>query len=139
MFDVEVHGDEAIIKNLDRIAGKSANMAPAFSKISSDMLKSHQLNFQNHGTRFGSRWPARKHVYPWEILHKTGTMSRSFRGTSTNNSATVTNTVSYAKYHQFGTRKLPVRNLIGLAGDGGKDDINEAIRTIRKHLELETR
>ena len=44
--------------------------------------------------------------------------------------------VSYAKYHQLGTRRLPVRNLIGLAGDAGKTDINDAIRTLRKHLML---
>lgn len=137
MFDVEVSGDEAVIKNLSKIAGKSKNLAPAFQQISSDMLKSHQINFQSHGTRFGSRWPARKYIYPWEILHKTGKLSRGFKNTSTNDSATVTNIVSYAKFHQLGTRKLPIRNLIGLAGDGGKTDINEAIRTIRKHLELE--
>lgn len=137
MFDVEVSGDGATIKNLSKIAGKSANLGPAFKQISSDLLKSHQINFQSQGTRFGSRWPARKYVYPWQILNKTGKLSQGFKGTSTNNSATVTNTVSYAKYHQLGTKRLPVRNLIGLAGDGGKTDINEAIRTIRKHLELE--
>ena len=136
MFDIEITGAGAVIKNLDTIAGKGENLAPAFRTIAGDLLKSHELNFRQHGTRFGDRWPNRKYNYDWPIMKKSGTLSRGFKCSSTARSAEVTNTVSYAKWHQFGTRRLPVRNLIGLAGDGGKTDINNAIRILRKHLML---
>lgn len=136
MFDIRVDGAGAVIQNLDRINRQGQNLGPAFRQIAGDLLKSHQMNFRSHGTRFGEKWAPRKRVYKWAILEKTGKMSHSFRGKSNSNSAEVTNVVSYAKYHQLGTRKLPIRNLIGLAGDGGRTDINEAVRTIRKHLRV---
>lgn len=136
MFDIRVSGGEVIIGNFDAIAGRGRDMSPAFRQIASDLLKSHQFNFRQHGARFGERWQNRKRYYSWPILQKSGRLSRGFKASSTANSAEVTNVVSYAKYHQLGTRRLPVRNLIGLAGDAGKTDINDAIRTLRKHLML---
>lgn len=134
--DIKIEGDKAVIQNLDRLNRNGANLSPAFSQIASEMLKSHELNFKQNGDRFGTKWPERKREYDHDILYDTGKLSRGFKSASSAKSAEVTNTVSYAKYHQLGTRKLPIRNLIGLAGDGGKIDINSAIQILRKHLEL---
>lgn len=126
----------AVILGFERLGKQSRNLSPAFRQIANDLVKSHQINFRSHGTRFGEKWAPRKRMYKWAILEKTGKMSHSFRGKSDSNSAEVTNTVSYAKWHQLGTRRLPVRNLIGLAGDGGRTDLNDALKTIRKHLRV---
>lgn len=127
---------QAVIQNLDRLGRQGKNLSPAFRQIANDLVKSHEINFRSQGVRFGTKWAPRKRLYKWAILEKTGKLSHSFRGKSDSNSAEVTNVVSYAKYHQLGTRKLPIRNLIGLAGDGGRKDLDAALRTIRKHLRV---
>lgn len=137
MFDVQVEGSEVVIKNLEKFSDKSKNLSSAFKQISSDLLKSHETNFKQQGTSFGSRWPERTQSYAWPLMQKTGKLASSFKGSYNSDSAEVTNTADYAIFHQLGTRRgLPVRNLVGLAGNGGKTDINNAVRTLREHLGL---
>ena len=136
LLDVTVTGDTVVIDTMNGIVNKGENLAPAFSDIAEMMLESHNANFKAQGTRFGSQWPPRAHVYPWPILEKTGKMKKSFTATSNATEAVIANSTKYYRFHHLGTRRLPQRNLIGLAGDGGKTDINEAVRILRKHLNI---
>jgi len=132
--DIRVVGDKAVIANFDQIKGRAGNMSPAFKSIASMMIKSHQYNFKSHGATFGSSWPSRKLTYPWEILHKTGKLSRGFQSTSTSTSATVVNSVSYAKFHQLGTRKMPRRGIVGI--EDGKTQA-EVGRILNSYLKIQ--
>lgn len=125
-----VTGDTLIIDNFDKYAGKTENMSPAFQRIADQLSTSTKANFNSQGGRFGTRWASRKQAYPWPILQKTGRLSKSFKTSYTNKSASITNNASYAKYHQLGTRKLPVRGILGW----NTSDISAVTRIIRKHV-----
>lgn len=129
-ISLKTTGDKVVIENFQKIAKKAENTRPTFGKIADLMLKSHNKNFQQQGSRFGSKWANRKKSYPWPILKKTGKLSKSFKSSYDSQSATVENTATYAKWHQSGTRKMTARPIAGW----DTSDLNEIVRTIRKDL-----
>jgi phage gpG-like protein len=98
-------------------------------------------NFQRAENEHGVAWPPRKHKYPHPILRKTrkmlgaasvwgapGNIHRSIGGRLT---LGISRTgVHYARYHQYGTSRLPVRQFFYLR----RSDKPELRKPIRSHL-----
>lgn len=49
------------------------------------------------------------------ILERTGKLRKGFKVKVVKEKLSATNTVSYAKYHQFGTSKMPARKILGFS------------------------
>ena len=126
---MDATGSEIVLEKLRKIERQTGSMRPVFGKIADLLKKSHEVNFEGHGTRFGHKWAGRKRAYSWPILQKTGALSKSFRSSYDDKSATVKNTASYAKYHQLGTKRMVSRPIVGWADK----DLNEVVRIIRKN------
>jgi len=73
-------------------------------------------NFDRKGTP--QKWPKRAHQYPWPILWKTGRMRARLERTAmtwTHRGRKHINQIfgpMYAKYHHFGTVRLPIRRTV---------------------------
>lgn len=90
-------------------------------------------NFKSATDPDGKAWPPRKHQYPHPILVKTGAMQEGALGEGAgfvmveDLSVSITDPVEHAKFHEFGTSRLPARSFMGLK-DEKKDAIGDAIR-----------
>lgn len=98
-------------------------------------------NFSRAANEFNVSWPPRKHLYPWPILRKTKRMMRaaSQRNAPGNIQRTLARRlvlgisnaeVPYAKFHQYGTIRLPVRRFFYLRAE----DRPSLKPPIRSHL-----
>lgn len=85
-------------------------------------------NFEREANSAGTQWPPRKHKYPWPILRKTRRMmtAATTKGAPGNVAGTFGRQlrlgisgsgVPYAKFHQYGTIKLPVRQFFYLRAE----------------------
>jgi phage gpG-like protein len=128
----EVIGFEQAIKHLDQMkAGLKAKKT--YDDISNIMVESTQNNFQAGGR--DPQWPERKRTYPWPILNKTGKMKNQslselkiWLRQGQLNILNVYSTV-YAKFHQYGTGRLPVRKFVKLL-DQEKEQIINVIKKV---------
>jgi phage gpG-like protein len=94
-----------------------------------DVFREAQANnFARASNESNASWPPRKHKYPWPILRKTRRMhnAASRRGAVGNITRTAGkrlvlgirgSDVPYAKFHQFGTSRLPVRQFFYLRAE----------------------
>lgn len=90
----------------------TAQNPEAYNAVANTLNGSIRKNFDAGGR---PKWPKRIHQYPWPILVKTGTMKQAALTTSQqwqHHGDTHTIQVKgpkYGIYHQYGSRKLPVR------------------------------
>lgn len=108
----------ARLDSMRRCIGRTGQVYPEISNI---VIQSIQSNFQAGGR--DPKWPPRKREYSWPILNKTGEMKdRSvqeakewvhWRGKQSISHIKITST-HYAKYHQYGTSRLPERKFVKL-------------------------
>ena len=130
----EIIGFEQAMKHLDQMkAGLRAKKT--YDDISDIMVKSTQSNFQAGGR--DPQWPERKRTYTWPILNKTGKMKdqslSELRIWLQQGHQYILNVYStyYAKYHQYGTKRLPVRKFIKLL----EQEKQQVITIIKKVFE----
>lgn len=69
--------------------------------------------YDTRGSILGKKWGRRKKSYPWAPLQKTGRMRSNTKSKKGNNFVEISNPTSYAKYHQFGTKKMVARPIVG--------------------------
>jgi phage virion morphogenesis protein len=90
--------------------------------------KAQERNFAREADSSGTQWPPRKHRYPHPILRKTRRMitAATIKGAQGNIAASFGRQlrlgisgsgVPYAKFHQYGTIKLPVRQFFYLRSE----------------------
>lgn len=115
---VRVVGDEELQRKLMR-AGVAITSFASELKRSGQFLQDFYSNdvFQTAGSAIGERWAplnpatiARKGNN--RILVDTGKMKGAFKFKASDKVAAVTNPTEYLKYHQFGTRKMPRRQVV---------------------------
>jgi phage gpG-like protein len=129
---IEIDGVKQVVASFDKKNQKASNLRPAMSTIGGQMMKSTDLNYASIGSRFGKRWATRRRTYNWPILQKTGAMRNNFKSEVGNDWVKVFNSVKYFPFHQRGTTKLPQRAMLGYT----TSDINEVVRTLRRHMEI---
>lgn len=118
---ITLQGKEKLIRGFDNVeSGLSSFLQPM--KRSSDMLMSQfDKNFPAKGALLGNRWQKRKRNYPHPILQKSGKMRKGFRDRVLPMRAEITNPVAYFRYHQLGTRQLPVRLMMKITDQKEKE------------------
>ena len=134
----EVEGQREVLGKLTTFGARIDNMAPAWEQVGTALLQDFAQNFRDEGGMFGrgawAQWQPlrpstvadrRRLGYPGEhpILVREGNLMASVtqRGAAGNvfevgpNSLVLGTTDRKAKYHQFGTRRMPARKIVGIS------------------------
>ena len=143
---VFVEGASEARYDLGVVIKDSDNLVPAFQSISRMFWRAEKEQFDSYGLRGGAEWLPLSYRYAkWKHKHYpgrplmvlTGELRRSLTGKSAKSylyydrhKMAIGTTVSYAPYHQSGTRKMPRRPLIALT----KDDAMDYAKEIQKHV-----
>jgi len=123
---IEVH-EKKVVLSLDEIKKRGKNFTPVFEEAKLAMRAWNAANFAQNGLPSGSVWNALDAGYgSWKMTHfpgmptmvRTGRLFRSL--SSLQGSPNVIGThhaqfgtsVEYAKFHQYGTTKMPKRKIV---------------------------
>jgi phage gpG-like protein len=109
-FDIKIDGFE----NLGKLKKSVADFIPKFEPFIKDFYA--VTVYITQGAEIGKRWNPRKTGGSWPLLRKTGTMQSNTQTQKDRNKVRVFNDTEYAKYHQFGTRKMQQRSIFGSGG-----------------------
>lgn len=116
-IDIDVDIDDAM-KFLQGMNRRAKNFRPAFEWARRELAKSNAENFTAGGLPSGSRWSPRKRAYAWPILRESDDLFKSLsslRGPANQvglTSAYFGTEIEYAKFHQYGTRKMAARKVV---------------------------
>lgn len=128
-FSIESSGEKAIIRDFENRWKQSQNLSKPLEDFANYFEREIQRNFESGGSGFGG-WKRRKKAYSHPILRKTRRMKKGFTHTTRPREVEFTNTAPYFKFHQLGTRKLPVRKMWGVR----EMDWQELKQQIQKYL-----
>lgn len=129
-MQISAVGAKEYTRKLDKLKRALTDLRPAFSDIGDISVKEYKANFPAKGDVLESSWPPRKRSYPWPILVKTGKMKANWKVKPTKGDVTVLNPTAYARYHHFGTPKLPIRKLVGVTSAMMRNIVDR----IKKHI-----
>lgn len=138
-------GFDAFGMVLDRFAQRISDPTPVWEELADRFVDLQGRNFESRGRTMGAAWSPLSPKYgSWKarhfpgkgILERTGDLRDSLAGTLgirefNRNSMTVGTQLSYASYHQFGTKNLPARRLIG---DVPVQEQLEWAKVLQRHL-----
>lgn len=123
---VDISGIDEAKDRLDATDDRLKNLKPIFREIRDELSDAFRKNFLENGSLVGGWAPLDTGYGAWKSVHFPGAppMVRSgklFRSVSElrgrpndidNRSATFGTNVEYAKFHQYGTTKMPKREII---------------------------
>jgi len=126
-IEVQVKADD-VLGLLEDMKERAGDMRPVFKWAKGQLESANSWNFMANGLPSGKPWqPLDKDYGSWKSAHfaGAGTLVRSgnlFRSltnltdssanTITKTSATFGTAVEYAKFHQYGTTKMPARKIV---------------------------
>ena len=95
-------------------------LRPVLRTIGEELLSGWRLNWKLETDPYGEKWadlaPSTKRQKRkrggYQILRDSGDMQNSFHVQATRNTIIIAAGVTYAQYHQFGTKKMPRRMLL---------------------------
>lgn len=124
--DIDCDADDAI-KSLTAMEARAKAFQPVFEYARLQLQKANAENFALGGLPSGSKWKPRSQEYPWPLMQRTGKLLASLIslfGDPNKIEATEAHfgtKVEYAKFHQYGTTKMPKRQIVfeprGFASD----------------------
>lgn len=124
--DIECDADDAIA-GLSAMKARAEALQPVFEYARAQLMKANAENFALGGLPSGSKWKPRSQEYPWPLMVRTGKLLASLSslfGEPNQVDATEAvfgTKVEYAKFHQYGTTKMPKRQIVfeprGFASD----------------------
>jgi len=124
-----IEGQKQLSRNLRGISETMGNWQPAFKKVAKELKEVFSNDvFATKGKAIDERWAPlkpqylaqkRAQGYPADPLVKTGKMQKSFKSMVKMDSATVWNSIAYAKYHQSNKprKKIPRRAMMKLGNN----------------------
>ena len=134
---VDIVGDKETVKKLNKLRTGFQDWRPELQKISDWMMPFYsEIVFTYSGAPIGEPWAALSPRYKeWKrdaapgkgTLEFSGTMKDSFKSKVTPMVLYLGNTADYAKYHQFGTYKMPKRIMLKIDRER-KDKIVDTFR-----------
>ena len=103
------------------------------------MLASTDENFEKERNIYKIKWKPNtpgtlrykaKHGFIMKVLQRRGLLRNSIQYQIVGNNVSVGTNIPYGQYHQFGTRKLPKREFLGVS----RDDQKEIISILKEYL-----
>lgn len=123
---VSVQGARETADRFQKAVTELKNLKPEMGKIGAYLVDTYTNGlFVTEGGIIGARWANLSPRYgAWKrrkyggrgTLERTGKMRRSYIAQAHTMSVDVINTIDYAKYHHFGTSRMPKRVLVGVGG-----------------------
>lgn len=126
-IEVEVKADD-VLDLLDKIEDRSKDMRPVFRWTKTYLEAANAANFAANGLPSGAPWkPLSAEYGSWKaanypgtgMLRQSGRLFRSLTNLSdsaaniiSKDTATFGTAVEYAKFHQYGTTKMPKRKIV---------------------------
>jgi phage gpG-like protein len=115
-IEIDVDIDDAIrfLQGMDRRAN---NFGMVFEWARAELAKANAENFTSGGLPVGG-WDPRKRPYAWPIMRESKALFRSLsslRGPANHigpKHAYFGTEIEYAKFHQYGTRKMAARKVV---------------------------
>jgi phage gpG-like protein len=145
-IDFDVYGDKQISRELLRFASYAGNAQPAFHKIAEDIREQIGEQFATEGERGSGGWaPLQESTIAAKaaagldshILQATHALMESLTGTGgdhieqvTDDSLLFGSSISYGKFHQKGTSRMPARKPV----DFTELDRRGFVRTLQRFL-----
>lgn len=124
-LDVRVSGLAEVQSRLDGIVKRMHDFTPVFLWAQDELRKANAQNFSSNGLPVGGWAPLSPPYAAWKAAHgggppmqRTGQLFRSLASLSgptnviTPMWARFGTDVDYAKFHQYGTRKMPKREVV---------------------------
>jgi len=105
------------LARLEAMQNRSKNFMPVFSEARRMLERANSENFTTGGLPVGG-WKPRRDFYAWPLMIRTGKLFSSLaslRGAPnviTPSWAQFGTNVEYAKFHQYGTTKMPARKIV---------------------------
>lgn len=115
-IDIDVDAADAI-DFLRRMENRASDFRPVFRWAKQELRKANAENFTSSGLPVGG-WDPRTRDYAWPILRKSGTLFRSLASLNGapneihRDHAYFGTKVEYAKFHQYGTTRMPARKIV---------------------------
>lgn len=119
---VKVTGDKRTIDKLRKLKVDLTDFSSEMNTLGKYFIQFFGRDvFVTEGDVFGEQWPRLSANYEfWKrikyagrgILERTGTLRQGYEMQSGKDYVRIFNDVPYAKYHQFGTSRLPKRTLM---------------------------
>lgn len=115
---IEIDVDDAdAIAFLRRMEDRAGNFRSVFRWAKQELRKANAENFTKNGLPSGG-WSPRTRDYAWPIMRKSGKLFRSLASLNGSpneihsNYANFGTKVEYAKFHQYGTTRMPARKVV---------------------------
>lgn len=102
---------------LELMEKRSTNFTRVFDEARTDLERANAENFTTGGLPVGG-WNPRKREQTWPIMRRTGKLFNSLTNLRGNPNvvtpmyAEFGTKVEYAKFHQYGTTKMPARKIV---------------------------
>lgn len=122
---VTISGDEETIIRLNGMAARMNNVAPVLEWAKKSLTATFRSNFASNGLLVGGWSPLEPEYFAWKAVRfpgaptlvRTGQLFRSIGAQNASSSASkdevvVGTNLKYAKFHQYGTSKMPKRQII---------------------------
>lgn len=124
---ININGIEDVEEKLIAMQLRSTNFAPVFAKAKVELAAASASNFALGGLPSGGWAPLSPQYAAWKLVRfpgapplvRTGRLAASLSGGTADSVFSVTPTkmqigtrLEYAKFHQYGTAKMPKRKLV---------------------------
>jgi phage gpG-like protein len=123
--------DRQLRKQVDKWEDRSKDFRPVFRQIRSDLEKSWSANYTSNGLLVGGWKPLDAKYASWKSVNfpgtppmiRTGALFKSLANLRGNPneinrmSARFGTNIEYAKFHQYGTSRMPKRQIIYVPGE----------------------
>jgi phage gpG-like protein len=126
-ISINIKGIEDVEKKLIAMELRSTNFAPVFTKAKVELSAASASNFALGGLPSGGWSPLSPSYAAWKMIRfpgapplvRTGRLAASLSGNTVDSVFSVTPTkmqigtrLEYAKFHQYGTSKMPKRKIV---------------------------
>jgi|688.fasta_scaffold40725_11 phage gpG-like protein len=115
-IEIDVDDSDAQRK-LSAMGARSQNMRPVFEQAKFMLRRANAANFASNGLPVGG-WAPRRDEELWPLMKRTGALAGSLSTLSGppndigRRDATFGTSVEYAKFHQYGTSRMPKRQVV---------------------------
>lgn len=126
---IKISVETQVPENLDKLISSLKFKKPLKSSVQL-LKKETQQNFDQQGRIYGNWKPLAQSTREQRtrlgfgaarpILVRTGRLKKGFVTSSTSTKAEISNTANYAKYHQFGTKRMPKRVILDTSSKSRK-------------------
>lgn len=134
------YDDNQSKRYIQALSKRINNIKPALHEIGQLMLASTDENFEKEQNIYGVKWKANTPAtqrykasrgFIMKVLQRRGMLRSSINYKVMNDGVSVGTNVVYGQYHQYGTKRLPKREFLGIS----RNDQKEITAILKEYLD----